>query len=102
MSMGSSRLVPCQSAQHAGRDALDGCTGLGVWGSENIDYRLRNAEFTADTIRCWLVCPLRLCRKLQTCWWIGSDLQDHPLFAQRIRQVVRHGAVVSRLVNVDS
>ncbi len=72
-------------------------------GSENIDYRLRNAEFTADNTVRWLGMPIAALSQLQNVLVIGSDLRkDHPLFAQRIRQAVRHGAVVNRLVNVDS
>ena len=71
-------------------------------GSENIDYRLRNAEFTADNTVRWLGMPIAALSQLQNVFVIGSDLRkDHPLFAQRIRQAVRHGAVVSRLVDLD-
>lgn len=73
-------------------------------GSENIDFRLRNAEFekTGGVAR-YLGMPIASLSQLQSALIVGSNLRkDHPLFAQRIRQAVRHGAVVSRIVhNVD-
>ena len=72
-------------------------------GSENIDYRMRNAEFADDACARWLGMPIAALSQLQSVLVIGSDLRkDHPLFAQRIRQAVRHGAVVSRLVDTGS
>ncbi len=69
-------------------------------GSENIDYRLRNAEFVpSDTAR-FLGMPIAALTKLQRVLVIGSNLRkDHPLFAQRIRQAVRVGGQVSRLTD---
>ena len=64
-------------------------------GSENIDYRLRNAEFTAAQGVQWLGTPIASLSKLQGVLVLGSNLRkDHPLFAQRIRQAARKGAVV--------
>ena len=69
-------------------------------GSENIDYRLRNAEFaTPDCggIR-WLGTSIASLSKLQRVLVVGSSLRkDHPLFAQRIRQAARMGCAVSAL-----
>jgi len=68
-------------------------------GSENIDYRMRNAEFPAsDKVR-WLGMPIADLSLLQRVLVVGSNLRkDHPLMAQRIRQAVRHGGKVSRIV----
>jgi NADH-quinone oxidoreductase subunit G len=67
-------------------------------GSENIDYRLRNAEFKHDTQVRWLGLPIAELTKLQRVLVVGSNLRkDHPLFAQRIRQAVRLGCQVSRV-----
>ena len=66
-------------------------------GSENIDYRLRNAEFevTQQGAR-FLGMPISGLSQLQRVLVIGSNLRkDHPLFAQRIRQATRAGCVVS-------
>ncbi|MET0540391.1 MAG: NADH-quinone oxidoreductase subunit NuoG, partial [Variovorax sp.] len=65
------------------------------FGSENIDYRLRNADFTAaDGIR-WLGTSIASLSQLQRVLVVGSNLRkDHPLFAQRIRQAARKGAAV--------
>ena len=66
-------------------------------GSENIDYRLRNAEFPAgnEGVR-WLGTSIASLSTLQRVLVIGSNLRkDHPLFALRIRGAVRTGAQVS-------
>ncbi|MEQ1659505.1 MAG: NADH-quinone oxidoreductase subunit NuoG, partial [Hylemonella sp.] len=69
-------------------------------GSDNIDYRLRNAEFgKAEGVR-WLGLPIAALTQLQRVLVVGSNLRkDHPLFAQRIRQAVRHGAQVSAITS---
>ena len=64
-------------------------------GSENIDYRLRNAEFTAANGVRWLGTPIASLSKLQSVLVLGSNLRkDHPLFAQRIRQATKQGCSV--------
>ncbi len=64
-------------------------------GSENIDYRLRNAEFTAAQGVQWLGTPIASLSKLQGVLVLGSNLRkDHPLFAQRIRQAAKQGCAV--------
>ena len=67
-------------------------------GSENIDYRLRNAEFApVEGIR-HLGLPIASLSQLQRVLVIGSNLRkDHPLFAQRIRQAARKGCAVSAI-----
>lgn len=70
-------------------------------GSDNIDYRLRNADFTvAQGVR-WLGRSIASLTSLQAVLVVGSNLRkDHPLFAQRVRQAVRKGAVVSSIDSV--
>ncbi|MEX8191375.1 NADH-quinone oxidoreductase subunit NuoG [Comamonas guangdongensis] len=64
-------------------------------GSENIDYRLRNAEFTAAQGVQWLGLPIAALSNLQSALVVGSNLRkDHPLFAQRIRQAAKKGCKV--------
>ena len=64
-------------------------------GSENIDYRLRNAEFTAVQGVQWLGLPIASLSSLQSALVVGSNLRkDHPLFAQRIRQAAKKGCKV--------
>ena len=65
-------------------------------GSDNIDYRLRHAEFgKAEGVR-WLGASIASLSNLQRVLVVGSSLRkDHPLFAQRIRQAVRRGAQVN-------
>ena len=64
-------------------------------GSSNIDYRLRNADFTAAAGIRWLGRSIASLSTLNAALVVGSDLRkDHPLFAQRIRQATRKGAAV--------
>ncbi len=75
--------------------ALAGALVRGL-GSENIDYRLRNADFTASAGIRWLGTSIASLSNLQRVLVVGSNLRkDHPLFAQRIRQAARKGAAVS-------
>jgi NADH-quinone oxidoreductase subunit G len=62
-------------------------------GSDNIDHRLRNAEFgAAEGVRT-LGTPIAALSALQRVLVVGSNLRkDHPLFALRLRHAVRHGA----------
>ena len=70
-------------------------------GSVNIDYRLRNADFTAAQGVRWLGRSIASLTSLQAVLVVGSNLRkDHPLFAQRVRQAVRNGAVVSSIDSV--
>ncbi len=65
-------------------------------GSGNIDYRLRNAEFTPQAGVRWLGTSIASLSQLQRVLVVGSNLRkDHPLFAQRIRQAVRKGCGLS-------
>ena len=71
-------------------------------GSANIDYRLRNAEFGADTGIRWLGTTVASLSHLQRALVIGSNLRkDHPLFAQRLRQAVCKGCELSAIVSKD-
>ncbi|MDH6185406.1 NADH-quinone oxidoreductase subunit NuoG [Polaromonas sp. CG_23.6] len=65
-------------------------------GSENIDYRLRNADFTSSSLIRWLGTSIASLSQLQRVLVVGSNLRkDHPLFALRIRQSIRNGCVLS-------
>ncbi|MBV8502259.1 MAG: NADH-quinone oxidoreductase subunit G [Paucibacter sp.] len=70
-------------------------------GSENIDTRLRHADFanTADVGKAhWLGLPIAELSTLDRAFVIGSFLRkDHPLFAQRLRQAARRGAQITAL-----
>ena len=67
-------------------------------GSQNIDYRLRNAEFeVTDQVR-YLGTSIASLSHLDRVLVVGSNLRkDHPLFAQRVRQAVKLGCQVSAL-----
>jgi NADH-quinone oxidoreductase subunit G len=62
-------------------------------GSDNVDYRLRNAEFgAAEGVRT-LGTSIASLSTMQRVLVVGSNLRkDHPLFALRVRHAVRHGA----------
>jgi len=71
-------------------------------GSENIDYRLRHAQFPAFEGVRFLGTTIAALTDLQRVLIVGSNLRkDHPLFAQRIRQAVRKGAAVN-VINAES
>jgi len=72
-------------------------------GSDNIDYRLRNAEFVkAEGVR-YLGTSVASLTQLQRVLVVGSNLRkDHPLFAQRIRQATRMGAKVHAITSEDT
>ncbi len=70
-------------------------------GSENIDYRLRNAQFPQPEGVRWLGTSIASLSNLQSALVIGSNLRkDHPLFAMRVRAAVRKGAAVSVINDV--
>ena len=68
-------------------------------GSQNIDYRLRNAEFEpAEGAVRWLGCSIASLSELNTVLIVGSNVRkEHPLFAQRIRQAARKGGLVTAI-----
>jgi len=69
-------------------------------GSDNIDYRLRNAEFAKAAGVRYLGTTIASLTQLQRVLVVGSNLRkDHPLFAQRIRQAQRNGAQVSTITS---
>ena len=66
-------------------------------GSDNVDHRLRHADFRQEGVR-WLGLPIAELTTLDRALVIGSFLRkDHPLFAQRLRQAARHGAQILRV-----
>ena len=69
-------------------------------GSDNVDARLRRAEFVAGEGVQWLGTSIASLSQLQRVLVVGSNLRkDHPLFALRIRQAVRHGAQVNAIAS---
>ncbi|MBQ0936767.1 NADH-quinone oxidoreductase subunit NuoG [Ideonella paludis] len=67
-------------------------------GSDNIDHRLRHADFTLGQGAQWLGMPIAELSTLDRALVVGSFLRkDHPLFAQRLRQATRRGAQVFSL-----
>jgi NADH-quinone oxidoreductase subunit G len=74
-------------------------------GSDHIDFRLRQTDFSADAARRgapWLGMPVAALNRLDRVLLIGSFLRkDHPLIAVRLRDAVAHGCQVSVLHAVD-
>ncbi|MDZ4293217.1 MAG: NADH-quinone oxidoreductase subunit NuoG [Hydrogenophaga sp.] len=70
-------------------------------GSQNIDTRLRHANFTNTAplgAARWLGRSVASLSSLQRVLVVGSHLRkDHPLFAQRIRQAARQGCQINVL-----
>ncbi len=68
-------------------------------GSQNVDYRLRHADFgnqAAAGQAQWLGTSIASLSTLDRALVVGSFLRkDHPLFAQRLRQAARRGAKIS-------
>ena len=72
-------------------------------GSDNIDFRLRQSDFSADTRRQgavggspWLGMSIAEFAALDRVLIVGSFLRkDHPLLAQRLRQSIKKGMQVS-------
>jgi NADH-quinone oxidoreductase subunit G len=74
-------------------------------GSDNIDFRLRQSDFSLDGQRHgvpWLGMQIAEISKLDRVLVVGSFLRkDHPLIAQRLRQSAKKGAQVSVLHAAD-
>ncbi len=67
-------------------------------GSDNVDTRLRNADFTSGAGARWLGLPIAELSSLDRALVVGSFLRkDHPLFASRLRQATKRGAKVSAI-----
>ena len=70
-------------------------------GSDNVDFRLRQADFRADGKRSgapWLGMPIAGVKDLNRLLVVGSFLRkDAPLLAQRVRQAAKKGLHVSAI-----
>ena len=74
-------------------------------GSDNIDFRLRQSDFSADGKQVgapWLGMAIADIKNIDSMLIVGSFLRkDHPLLAQRIRQAVKKGAQANIVHSVD-
>jgi NADH-quinone oxidoreductase subunit G len=74
-------------------------------GSDNVDFRLRQADFSADGKRLgapWLGMAVADLNQADRFLLVGSFLRkDHPLLAARIRQAVKRGAQANVLHSAD-
>jgi NADH-quinone oxidoreductase subunit G len=68
-------------------------------GSDHIDFRLRQCDFSADASRRgapWLGMPVAALNRLDRVLLVGSFLRkDHPLMAVRLRDATGHGCQLS-------
>ncbi|MDP2879245.1 MAG: NADH-quinone oxidoreductase subunit NuoG, partial [Sulfuricella sp.] len=74
-------------------------------GSGNVDHRLRQSNFSADTAMQgapWLGMKIAELDQLNSVLIVGSTLRaDHPLLAHRLRQAVKRGAELNLINPVD-
>ena len=74
-------------------------------GSENIDFRLRQSDFSTDGKRegaTWLGMSIAEFAALDRVLIVGSFLRkDHPLLAQRLRQAAKKGARIALVHTAD-
>ena len=71
-------------------------------GSQNIDHRLRHADFTSPASIRWLGTSIASLSQLQRVLVVGSNLRkDHPLFALRIRQSIRNGCALNTINSLN-
>ncbi|HEY6094884.1 MAG TPA: NADH-quinone oxidoreductase subunit NuoG [Gallionellaceae bacterium] len=74
-------------------------------GSDNVDFRLRQSDFSADGKQAgvpWLGMAVSDINQLDRILLVGSFLRkDHPLLASRIRQAVKRGAQAMVLHSTD-
>jgi NADH-quinone oxidoreductase subunit G len=74
-------------------------------GSQNVDFRLRQADFSADSKSQgvpWLGLPIDEINRADRFLIIGSFLRkDHPVLAARIRSTVKNGAQANIIHSVD-
>ena len=74
-------------------------------GSNNVDFRLRQADFSADEKRLgapWLGMAVADLNKADRFLLVGSFLRkDHPLLASRVRYAVKHGAQANVVHSAD-
>ena len=74
-------------------------------GSNNVDYRLRQSDFSADAAMQgapWLGMSIAELDRLNSVLVVGSTLRaDHPLLAHRLRLAVKRGAELNLINPVD-
>lgn len=71
-------------------------------GSDNVDTRLRQADFTTGAGARWLGFSIAELSTLDRALVVGSFLRkDHPLFASRLRHAAKRGAQISAIGGVN-
>ncbi len=76
-----------------------------AFGSDNVDFRLRQSDCSADAKRQgapWLGMPVAELPQLNAALVVGSTLRaDHPLLAHRLRQAVNRGGQLNVIHSAD-
>ncbi len=102
--MARRRSAPRRAAFHAEELHLLGKLMRGI-GSENIDSRLRQADFSADAKQTgapWLGMKIADIGGLDRVLVVGSFLRkDHPLIANRLRQAAKRGQQINLIHATD-
>jgi NADH-quinone oxidoreductase subunit G len=93
------KAIGCLASPHSTLEELHLATQfMRALGSDNIDSRLRAADFHADGSVRWLGTSIASLSTLERVLVVGGNLRkDHPLLAQRVRQAARRGAQVHAL-----
>lgn len=99
ISKDSAKAVGALVSPHSTLEELHLATSLvRKLGSDNVDYRLRYAEFDQHSAVRYLGRSIASLSTLQRVLVVGSNLRkDHPLFALRLRQATKSGCVISAL-----
>jgi NADH-quinone oxidoreductase subunit G len=88
------------SPQATTEEAYLGAQLMRSLGSQNVDHRLRHAQFGPFEGVRWLGRSIASLSTLNGALVVGSNIRkEHPLFAQRVRQAARVGALVTGIVD---
>ena len=95
---GAKSIGALMSPHNTTEELFLGAKLLRAMGSENIDARLRHADFQDNAQVNWLGCAIQDLSLMETVLVVGGNIRkDHPLLAQRLRYAIRHGGQVLSL-----
>ena len=95
---GAKSIGALMSPHNTTEELFLGAKLLRAMGSENIDARLRHADFQHSAQVNWLGCAIQDLSHMENVLVVGGNIRkDHPLLAQRLRYAIRHGAQVLSL-----
>ena len=95
---GADRLGALMSPQSTLEELYLGSRLMRALGCENVDSRLRAADFAHDGLVRWLGCAIEDINHMRTMLFMGGNLRkEHPILAQRVRYAILHGAQIFSL-----